>query len=417
MGAKSSLKNREFGFELSGTEYTLIFEKENIGFVRFDSKAKMHFYLDPSPFFESPKREVYVLENCVPPNNGDLIEVITLESDSFIDGSYGNYQRTKIKYVHNWKKLSPNTFIRSKAMHPEEYIDFFNRPFSGAPEYMEQLSFCLALCTMSSPSIGSNGKGGIDSGIFAKKDSWGPFKRLMDLVPSDFRKTSSKYYFDQFDKEKVINPLKSEEINIATLNPLEVPVHIPITLDTGVKRVNNYKDDIMYEIPFLRAYLLDSLMFRPEATSKKVESHLIDLIDDMVEEFTHAKSISYSQDLGSAAPKLCSAFARLKLTEKISKNDVDECGAIWMDMFHYSIRTANSNLAPEELFKLTPHAFKLYRELEDKYGVDKHIPISAISEITSINQWEKEEALATLKKIGSIYSPSNQFIRLIDFKF
>jgi hypothetical protein len=414
---KHSLADRSSGFQFSGTEQTLIFEKDNIGFVRFDGRSKTRFYLDPSPFLKTPKNEVYILENCAPPEEGDLIEVTSTESDSEICGSYGNYKIIKVKYVCGWERRSPNSYIRSKGIDPEDYINFFNRPFSGAPEYMEQLSFCLALCTMSSPTIGSNGKGGIDSGIYAKKDSWGSYRRLMSIVPKDFRDVHSRFYYNQFDKEKELISMKSEEVNIAVLDPLRWPVHVPISFNTDIRRVADYKEDLDYEIPLLRAYLLDSLMFKPEPTSKSVEKHLIDLIYDMVAKFTSYKSISYNIDLGSAAPKFCSAFARLRLSEKISKAEVDECGILWMDMFHHSIRVANSNLSPQKLFSLTPQAFQLYHYLENIHDVGVRIPISEVYSSPNINPWEIEEAIATLRKIGAIYSPTNQYITLIDFQF
>jgi len=417
MIAKKSLNKRDRGFEFSGTEYTLIFEKDNIGFVRFDCRSKNKFYLDPSPFLKTPKNEIYVLENikCTYPENGDLIEVITTESESVINGSYGAFKRTKIKYVHNWIKLNPSAYIRNKGMQPEDYIDFFNRPFSGATEYMEQLSFCLALCTMSSPTIGCNGKGGIDSGIHAKESSWGSFKRLMALIPPEFRKTTSRFYYNQLDKERNFNYVNSEEINIALRDPLNRPVHIPIAFNIEIKEVSKYKEELLYEIPFIRAYLLDSLMFKPESPSKKVESHLINLINDMVSDFTNANAVFCDQDLGSAVPKLCDAFARLRLTEKISKTEVDECGTLWMDMFHHSNRLASSNLSPRKLFKFTSQALQLYLDLENSYGVNVHIPVSDIANVTNINLWEIEEEIANLRKKGLIYSPNNEVIVLLDF--
>lgn len=406
-----------FGYEFSGTEYTLIFENDNIGFVRFDNRSRKKFYLDPSPFLKSPKQEVYVLEGENAPKNGDLVEIFVSETDSLIQGSIHNCTRTKIKYVRDWKKLSPNTYIRSKAMKPDEYTDFFGQPFHGIHEYnVEDLSFCMALCTVSSPILGSNGKGGIDTGIFGKKNAWDSYKTLMDVIPSDFKKVKSKYYYNQADKDVQGNPIQPKEVNLSVLSPHTTSIHLPILVDTEVRDKSKYKDNVLYQIPIMRAYMLDTLLFEPEPASEKVEKELIDMIYSILDEVNSTKSIAYDLDIGSTAAKLSSAFARLKLKESFTETDVRECGETWREMYHRSLKLSRVGMRPEDLFRLSPEEFRLYQELQDACDLEKQIPMSVLETVKSLNPLSLDNAFQGLRKKGLLYCPTGETIRLIDFK-
>jgi hypothetical protein len=77
-----SLKKRYFGYELSGIEYRLIFEKDDMGYVRFKNKRENSFYLDPSPFLDTQKPDVYVIKAGDLPPAGQLIEVVVTETST-----------------------------------------------------------------------------------------------------------------------------------------------------------------------------------------------------------------------------------------------------------------------------------------------------------------------------------------------
>ena len=61
------LYDRWPGSELSVLEKELIFHRENTGFVEYDTKDGKYFYLHPSPFLNSPKREIF----CAPQAGSD----------------------------------------------------------------------------------------------------------------------------------------------------------------------------------------------------------------------------------------------------------------------------------------------------------------------------------------------------------
>nr|HPM60968.1 hypothetical protein [Methanoregulaceae archaeon] len=74
-----TLKNRIYGHSLSAIEKELIFSREDTGFVRPIHSSGALFCLDPSPFLQSPKREVY-LAQCPPPEKHALIRARVSEA-------------------------------------------------------------------------------------------------------------------------------------------------------------------------------------------------------------------------------------------------------------------------------------------------------------------------------------------------
>lgn len=417
MNSRRSLQNREYGYEFSATEYDLIFENEDIGFVRYDKRSNRRFYLDPSPFLKSPKNEVYEIENGKIPNEGELIKIISLESESKLTGGIRNLKKINVKYVIRWDKVSPNKFIHRESLNPEEYINFFKIPFVSESDYIEPLSFCLALCTMSSSEIGSNGKGGIDSAVLTgQKNHWKEFKKLMQVIPPDFKKDTSEYYFNQLDTERKLNPSRSKEVNLSISNPESLSVHIPMALVDSIefKTSSSYKERINDETQLIRRKMLDALIFEP-IKSEKIDKHLVNKIHEIRDTFVDAKAVNYSQDIGNAPSKLTSAFARLNFKEKISTEYVDECTELWMDLFHYSSRINIPNLSRSKKFKLSAEAQRTYDELKDSFGINEPIQINKVPEYVTVNHWLVEDAINELKRKGAAYSPTKDIIKLLDY--
>ncbi|WP_269852049.1 hypothetical protein [Methanosarcina horonobensis] len=64
------MQERTRGYEFSGAEYKLLFEKENMGYVRFRNQKLGIFYLDPSPFLRNPLNIIYVVKIGEIPQKG-----------------------------------------------------------------------------------------------------------------------------------------------------------------------------------------------------------------------------------------------------------------------------------------------------------------------------------------------------------
>ncbi|WP_135610244.1 hypothetical protein [Methanococcoides sp. AM1] len=417
MVVRQTLKTREFGYELSGFEHNLIFEKDEIGFVRFDGRSRSIFYLDPSPFFQSPKREIYAIRDSdVPlPSKNELIEVTSFELERVVSGKMNNLVNTNVKYVRSWEKIDPNKLLHRKVMNSEEYVDFFKRPFKKEAENIDEIAQTLALCSVSSNAVGINEKGGIDSGIISKKSGWEHFKSIMRIIPKEFKSTKSAYYYNSLEVEKNVNSIDSLEVNLSIFNPKEMFVHVPVTFDIDTRRRDEYLKDISFEIPFARAQLIDSLMFQPVIT-KKAEKRLTDRIYDMIETFTHADKLSYKQDLGDAGPKIASSIARMNFKTEVSVDDVDNGYYNWLDMFHHSQQFRDSNLETNEIFRLSENARNLYLEMEQYFGVDTIIDIADIEKITHLSPKALSDAISKLVSVGAAYSPRQKTIKLLSFR-
>lgn len=417
MVRRQSLKNREFGYELSGVEHKLIFDNDDMGFVRFDGRSRHLFYLDPSPFLQTPKREFYMIsdESVPTPNKNDLIKVTSFETERVVRGTFANLVNIDVRHVKAWKKVDPKKLLHRKVMDQEEYVNFFKHPFQSADENRDSISQCLAMCSVSSNAIGINEKGGIDSGIIAKKSGWDSFVSLQKLIPREFKNTRSPYFYHSSRLEKNLNPSGSREINLSILMPKETFVHVPIVFDVEMRPRTAYSTDVSFEIPFVRAHLLDALMFQPEI-SEKAEKCLTDQIYEMTETFTHSSNFVYKQDLGAAAPKLGSSIARMNLSNEVSVSNVREGFDIWMDMFAHASKFQKSNLSPGEIFRLSKEAAQLYLQLEDTFGIDISISMADVEKISLLTPFELSDALASLRSAGAIYSPRVDSIKLLSFK-
>jgi len=416
MAKNTSLKSREFGYQFSGVEYKLIFEKEDIGFVRFFGRNNKIFHLDPSPFFNSPKSELYILENCSSPKKGELIEVSVSQVDTKMLEKNGYFSKQIIKYVRNWKKVNPNKIIHRKVLHPYEFQDFFKHPFIGDREYIEKMSFCFSLYAVSCPQITISEKGGLNAAILGKDKQWSAFKKIMNVIPREFRQISSNNFYKLLDRETIINPVDSTEVSLAYYNPSSMPVQIPAALDVENKPVSQYKDNLEYEIPMVRAHIIDALLFRPEIPNK-LDSYVTNCVYDLVDEIKRSGYVPYNQNLGSAIPKLSSSFARLNFDIATTKEDITRGVDLWSDMFYHAKKVASTQLDISKLYSLSDNAKQLYIDLNLAYGVDVLIDNEDAKKNSKLHEWDLEEALMELDLKGAIFYPDNQHIKILDFKF
>ena len=408
----TGLTNRENGYQLSGTEYSLIFENKDIGFVRFADRNDKLFYLDPSLFLNTVKPEYYILENCLPPKKGELIQVSVSQTDSKIYKDKDAYSRIIIKYVQNWKKLDPNKLKRRKTVQTYEFKDFFTRPFKGNRDFIEKVGCCLSLYAVASPQISDFEKGGLNSALLSKKREWNTFKRIMNVIPDELKQVSSRNYYKILDHEEQVNPINCSEVSLAFLNPSTIPVQIPIAMD--VEPISDYYSNIEYEIPMIRSYILDALLYQPEIP-KKLDSYVTDCVYSLIEDVKKSGRIPYSQNLGSAIPKLSLSFARLNFETELTKTDIIECVDLWSEMFKRAKKISSTQLNPNDFYKLSENARKIYIELHEIFGIDVVIDKEDLKKVLKIPEWDLEETLQELNLKGAIFSPDNEHIKILAY--
>jgi hypothetical protein len=410
-----TLKNRMYGHDLSTIEKELIFSRKDTGFVRPIHSSGAVFCLDPSPFLQTPKRDVYVA-HCPPPKQGTLINVSVSAVKEEILKDRAGYYTLVIHDVDAWSHIDPNTLLtRRGIISPDEIHDFFTKPWLGEEEIVDGVALCSALYAVSSPPFLEE-KGGICAAILGKKKPWLGFKKSMNIIPREFRKVTSPFYYTQSEQEKMVDHIKADEINLAYLNPEQRPMHIPVPLDdVEVRPQKDYSLDMESISPMVTAFILDSLMIQPKIPSS-LESHVTDCLHTVVEEFKGSGWVPYKQDFSSLVPRLSLSFARYQSHMKLSKKDVNQAVEAWSDMYYRAKKVVSTQYEVSRLYRLDDKSRKLYFDLVDAYELEISIPLSEVrKQITSFrNEWDFEEALDTLNRNGLLIKPGQDTIKILD---
>ena len=380
-----SLQDRSRGYEFSEFEKELIFRRENTGFVQYVSKDGKLFSLNPSPFFESVKNEHFFAESCDPPLNNTFIEVEVSSSDIAYIQTHDSFRKDVLKKISGWKPFDPGQISqRQKLIAHDQIIEFFSYPFQRHDEITESISTCAALYAFSSPPITDN-IGGVNAAILSKKTQWDAFKRPMNCIPREFFLQGSKYFYCISAKEKLIHPSKSEEINLAFLNPEKLMADIPIVIeDISIKKMYGIqKDDIEDNRKFITAYLIDSLMIKPNPMETVVRQ-VTDAVYEIRDEYLRSGISPYRQNLGDAIPKLSASIARLHLDAEVKPDYVKKVIDVWKEMHRRVRYRMGDSLSISKYYEFSDNTRKLYAELHDIYGKEYPIPMQEVIKITSL---------------------------------
>ena len=410
-----SLKNRIYGHSLSAIEKELIFSREDTGFVRQIHSSGAVFCLDPSPFLQTPKREVYIA-HCQPPENGTLIHASVPEVRQDIMKDRTGYYTLVVKYVDSWSLLDPNElYTRRGIISPEEIHHYFTMPYIGEEEVVDGIALCSALYAVSSPPL-SEEMGGVNAAILGKRKPWLGFKKSLGIIPQEFRKSTSPIFYTISDKEKKVGNTGADEVNLAYLNPEQLPMHIPVVLeDIEVRPSNSYSLDMQSLNPLVTGFILDSLILRPEIPPS-LESYVTDTFYTVVEEFKGSGWVPYKQDFSSLVPRLSRSFARYHAHLKLSKKDVNQAVDLWSDMYYRARKVVSTQYEVSRLYRLDDRSRKLYLNLVELFGLETSVPLRDVrSHITSFkNEGDFDEALDTLNRHGLLIKPGHDRIKILD---
>jgi len=394
-----SLYDRWQGSELSVLEKELIFNRDNTGFVEYDTKDGRYFYLHPSPFLNSPKREIFCAESCDPPAEHTFVEVEIESEPEFTPRGFQD--RITVKTISGWKPFDPSPLAeRRKIMDYEEIVHYFTLPFRGEEETIEQIAKCSALFSLSSPPIADE-VGGINAAVLGKKTQWNTFRGSMRVIPQDFFRPGSRYYYYISDQEKCTVKRGCEEANRAIYRPDEYVMDIPLVVEETTLNTlsKGYKELIREEQPFITSYILDALIIKPDPMST-VEKTITDAVHTIREEYKRTGYSPYKQNLGGAVPKLTSSLARLQRASKATQSDVEDAVELWLDMHSKANKIYSSPLKVAKRYDLLDTARKLYVELHDIYGLEFWIPLNETITQTTLHPEEFMVSLESLIYAG-----------------
>lgn len=390
-----ALYDRWQGSELSVLEEELIFNRDNTGLVQYDTKDGKYFFLHPSPFLNSPKKEIFRAESCDPPAEQMFVEVeVESEEEYRVKGSQ---ERITIKSICSWKPFDPSSLAeRRKILDYEEVLHYFTVPFRGEEDTIEQIATCSALYSLSSPPV-TNEVGGINAAVLGKKAQWNTFRWSMNVIPQDFFRLNARYRYYISDQEKCTVKGGCEELSRAIYRPEDYIMDIPLVVEEASpnRLSKDYRELINEEQPLITAYILDALMLKPDPMNT-VEKTITDAVYMMREEYKRTGYSPYKQNLGDAVPKLTSAIARLQRASKATKSDVRGVVELWLDMHYKANKIYSSPLKVAKRYDLLDTARKLYVELHETYGLEYWIPLDEAAAKTTLHP---EEFMVSLESL------------------
>jgi hypothetical protein len=326
------------------------------------------------------------------------------------------YYTLVIKYVDSWSPVDPNMlYTRKGIISPEEIHHYFTKPYLGEEEVVDGIALCSALYAVSSPPLIEE-KGGVFAAILGKRKPWLGFKKSLSVIPQEFRKGTSPFYYTISETEKRVENTRADEINLAYLNPEKIPMHIPVVLDeVEVRPSKSYALDMQSLNPMVTAFILDSLILKPEMP-QSLESYVTDTFHTVIEEFKGSGWVPYKQDFGSLVPRLSRSFARYHAHLKLSKKDVTGAVDLWSDMYYRAKKVVSTQYEVSRLYRLDDRSRKLYLDLVDSFGLEIPIPLQEVrSQITSFkNEGDFEEALDILNRYGLLIKPGHDSIKILD---
>lgn len=404
-----------YGYSFSEIEKEILFRNRDMGFVRPANTVGTVFYLDPSPFLKTPKREVYVAL-CPPPQKGALIRVSVSETREEILRDRVGYYRLLIHSVTAFEPVDPATLLRHHSLlHPDEVTEFFSLPYIGEEEIVNEIAMCSALYTISSPPL-SDQKGGINAAVLGRSKPWAGFKRGMDIIPSELKRESSDYFYRLSMLEENYANLRSREISLAFLNPEHVPMHIPLVLDVEIKNLSKYKETLQVQKPLVTAFMLDALLMQP-VVPDNLHGSMIDSMYELVSDVKGSGNIPYTQDFNSLIPRLGASFARYNARFNVRSDDIKKGVNLWSDMFYRAKKIVSTQHPVAQLYRLSDAARRLYVDLNDVYGIENPIMVAEIP--AHIRGAKKpdifEEALEDLNRQSLVYRVNHSTIKLLYF--
>lgn len=370
-----SLNDRWIGSELSVVERELACNKKysNVGYVIYHTKKGDYFYLKPSPFLTAPRNEVYHTSNLPPPER-TFVEV-EVSDEKWVGLDKPEDDRRLIREITNWKPFDPTPLARRRKLWDfREILEFFTYPFKGESESVEEIAGCSTLFAFSCPPL-ENEAGGIKSAVFGKEHQWNLFKRPLNIIPQEFLKANSDYFYYISNNDRGFDKLKGE-VNLAIHSPDQLITDIPIAIlnESERKPSRDSRENTEIAARIVRAHLLDALLLKPEP-SQKVEKLMLDSIYRLRDEYYSDGVIKFHQNVGDAVQKLASAYARLQSSPDIKNDDVEFVTELWSRMRKRTLKLQSSPMKPDHMLELTSEARIVYFKLWDVFGADYPISI------------------------------------------
>jgi len=373
-----------WGYELAEFEKELIFRRENTGFVtdlKFVKGLNTYtFRLAPSPFLEPKKNELFVLDVGAPvPKEDELIEVeVTRVEKVFKRGKH-----FLVKLVSDWKKLDVKEILgRRPIITYEDFLEIvIPMPFKKLEDHQK---VAIAVYFASTPPLGVY-KGGILGIAMMREQTWYAYRRLLSLIPREFKSSKSKYYYSHYlGKVERLNlqRMRPQEISVDYINPTEPTYfHIPqALLNCETKRVSSFERYLKEARGAITAYMLQYLCTKPTLPR---ERYTVKKLEEVITDVKLFRKLVIPPDM-SFVQRVPVAIARLQLRDKPKKEDMEETFSVWLDNYEEMLRHVSQPYDFKEYYKLTEDERKLYNlmvDLSENDLVKRSVLFSAATKI------------------------------------
>ncbi len=402
------LDERTYGSQMAVIEKELIFNRDNTGFVRFDGNSRRTFYLDPSPFLRSGKNEIFYLTGGQTPAKNDLVKVHVSDSEIIHRGGKGGFSNMTVKFVSEWETVDPSSIANTRSlMDFEEVIDYLKMPYVGDKGVLDCIGMGSALYISSAPPC-TRQVGGINAAVLGKQKSWSGYIGSMNtVIPSDFRKVSSDYYYKLSDQDRAVEPGPRREVSMSYLNPERTPMQLPVILDIeSVKSRSKINEYCKEDYSLLNAHLIDSLLMNPSIPGD-LDPYITEKTYELKNDLIDMGGLPYNQDLGSSISLMSLAYARLQHKMECSKEDVKEVFDFWVDMTHNTHRELSTPVSLTELYSLRRDEKTLYTDLCTAFGTDVDVHVEEAKKATALKESQFEAALEKLNLKGYVLLVGN----------
>ncbi len=427
---------RIFGAELSQIEREFIFRRENAGFVRYttikiDRNRIKVIALDPSLVMKSEKREYFVPLDGVPlpperkPVQLNVVNEREVLIEDFAKGKETEWllAKAKLKFFDSWEEIDLRKILRKEphvyAPQVEREKDLFTKedlihtlqaPFKGDPTTIKLLTMGMAIFIHSSPPW-MDEQGGIWEGAIGKRKGLSALSFTFDLIPREFKRATSKYYYKLTMKGNELPPPSAVEANLCYVNP-SIGVHLPLPVDQQWVRIEWKKDYIsQFEdaLPLVRARIVDSIHIVPEPESEK---YLEDATEKVVE-LARDTGMPMRIDFSGVAPMLSSGLARLNRSFEIDKRTVSSAVELYELLYKDGLKLMNRPLSPKQLMKLEGNERTVYITLHDLGAEDREVSLNELKQELKLSDGAILAAIEKLKERGIMYEPRRELYRLI----
>jgi hypothetical protein len=412
------LKDRVWGYQLAEIEKTLTYERNDVGYVRPISEDQRVFYLDPSPFLHTTKKEVYIAQSGPPPLKGDLVEVSVADIEDEIfteDAGKGLYSRFYKKTISGWKRIDPNSLAKSKKLlDPFRIIEYFTLPYLAEEVDLEGIGLCSALSFLSSPPVISD-TGGMNTAVFSDVPCWRAYRRLMGALPIEFTRQDAPYFYKISSKDEPVIPREHIEANIICQHPEKTVIHTPLTLGCKIRRTGWYQKNLEDDAPMVTGYLIDSLLFRPVLTPS-LENKLVEKTYAL-QSLLSGNKAPCNIDIGTCIPRMAASIARMYTRTEPRNEDIDRAFNLIEDMVVQTGTLFSTKYPTTALFTLEPKDWRLYTFIAKEFGKDCWIPEIEVQvrlgEIRmTLDQYA--ESFTRLNQLGIVIQSSKKEIRLLE---